>query len=250
MHYGGVACEMDAIVKIADRHRLLVIEDAAHALGATYGGRQLGSIGQLGAISFHETKNLTSGEGGALLLGDPQLAKRAEVLHEKGTNRREFLRGAAPWYEWVGVGSSFGLSEINAAFLQAQLDQADAVCAMRVATWHRYHERLRPLADTGRLRLPTVPRHCRHRGHLYYVLARDRADRDRLLAGLRDRGVDAVFHYVALHSSPAGRRFGRARGNLDTTEQAAATLLRLPIWAGMEEADVEHVIDALFDVAR
>lgn len=249
MHYAGVACEMDAILEIAERRGLLVIEDAAHALTATYRGRPLGTIGQVGTVSFHETKNVTSGEGGALLLRDPDLLRHAEMLHEKGTTRRAFLKGEAPQYEWVGVGSSFGLSEINAAFLHAQLMRAGDICRMRLDTWHRYHERLQPLAAAGRLRLPVVPRHCEHPGHLYYVLARDRGDRDDLIATLRKRGVQAVFHYVPLHSSPAGRRFGKVVGRIDRTEHASASLIRLPLWAGMEEADVEHVVDALCDAA-
>jgi dTDP-4-amino-4,6-dideoxygalactose transaminase len=242
VHYAGVGCDMDAVGELARAHGLDVIEDAAQGVMAAYGDRALGAMGTLGCLSFHETKNLTSGEGGALLINQPDLIARAEVLHEKGTNRAAFFRGAIDRYTWVDVGSSFLPSEISAAFLWAQLEEADAITTRRLAVWRRYHEAFAPLEARERVRRPVVPEGCRHNAHMYYLLLPDRARRDALIARLGERGVMAVFHYVPLHSSPAGRRHGRAVGSLEHTDAASDRLLRLPLWAGMTDADVERVV--------
>jgi dTDP-4-amino-4,6-dideoxygalactose transaminase len=241
VHYAGVGCEMEAILEIARRHRLLVIEDAAQGLMTTHRGRSLGAIGELGALSFHETKNVISGEGGALLVNDAAFVERAEVVREKGTNRSAFFRGEVDKYTWVDIGSSYLPGEIIAAFLWAQLEQAEAITAQRVELWKRYHARLEPLERAGRIRRPVVPAHCRHNAHLYYVLLPSLERRTRLIERLRARGVGAVFHYVPLHSSPAGRRYGRAAGSMARTERAGDCLLRLPLWLGMDEAVAETV---------
>ena len=245
VHYAGVGCEMAALVEIADRHGLAIVEDGAHAAMATAGGRALGTLGRLGALSFHETKNLTCGEGGALIINDPGLVARAEVLRDKGTNRSGFLRGEIDRYTWVDVGSSLGLSDLNAAFLWAQLGDADAITAARLRIWHRYHRAFAELDALGVVRRPIVPEDCEHNAHMYYLLLRDQFDRDRLIAGLRRRGVDAVFHYVPLHSSPAGRRLGRCSGSLDQTDRQSGRIVRLPLWAAMTDALVDRVITAV-----
>ena len=247
VHYAGVACEMDTLCAIAQRHGLRVVEDAAHALTATYHGRPLGSIGDLGTVSFHETKNLIAGEAGALLVNDPALADQAEVVLDKGTDRARFLRGEAQRYTWTALGSSFAPSEITAAFLWAQLERAEEITAMRAAVWSRYHEALAGLEAAGALRRPVVPDGCHHNAHMYYVLLADGEARGRVIASLEERGVNAVFHFVPLHSSPAGRRLGRAAGDLPVTDAASARLLRLPLWPGMQDADVTHVIGSLHE---
>lgn len=235
VHYAGVACEMDAVLEIARRNGLLVIEDAAQALLSQYRGRPIGSFGHLAALSFHETKNILSGEGGALLVNDPGLAARAEIVREKGTNRSQFFRGEVDKYTWVDIGSSYLPGEVIAAFLWAQLEQARSITQRRLAVWRSYHEALAPLEARGRLRRPIVPDHCTHNGHMYYLLMRDLEERSRVIASLKDAGVATVFHYVPLHSSPAGRRYGRASGDLPITDNVSERLLRLPLWAGLEE---------------
>jgi dTDP-4-amino-4,6-dideoxygalactose transaminase len=248
VHYAGVACEMDAIREVADRHGLLVIEDAAHALTGRYRDRPLGSIGDLGTISFHETKNLTCGEGGALLVRDAERVERAEIVHEKGTDRSRFLRGQVDKYSWVDVGSSFSPSEISAAFLWAQLEAAESVTERRLRLWQAYHAAFAGLEEEGRVRRPVVPAHCSHDGHLYYLLLPGgRDERDRLIEELERRGVNAVFHYVPLHSSAAGRRHGRAVGDLEVTRRTSDGLVRLPLWAGMTDDDLAHVVDAVHE---
>ena len=242
VHYGGVACEMDDLSAIAEQHGLTLIEDAAHALHSSYHGRPLGGIGHLGTMSFHETKNVIAGEGGALLVNDPGMVERSEILLEKGTNRSAFLRGDVDKYTWVDIGSSFGASDVAAAFLWAQLEDAEAITESRLAVWARYHEALEPLEVAGAARRPIVPDGCRHGGHLYYLLAPDGAARDRLISELRERGVHAVFHYVPLHSSPGGLLHGRAAGDLAVTDDASSRLVRLPLWADMSAEDVEYVI--------
>ena len=241
VHYAGVGCEMDAILQIAARHRLLVIEDAAQGLMTEHRGKQLGAIGHLGALSFHETKNVISGEGGALLVNDPQFIERAEIVREKGTNRASFFRGEVDKYTWVDIGSSYLPGEIIAAFLWAQLEEAEAITARRRALWNAYHERLEAAERAGRLRRPVIPAGCRHNAHLYYVLLPALAQRDRLIERLRGRGIHAVFHYVPLHSSPAGRRYARAATALPNTERAGECLLRLPLWLGMDEGVADAV---------
>jgi dTDP-4-amino-4,6-dideoxygalactose transaminase len=243
VHYAGVACEMDAIMAVARRHDLLVIEDAAHALLATYRGQPLGGIGQLATLSFHETKNVICGEGGALLVNDPALVPRAEIVQEKGTNRRQFYRGQVDKYTWVDVGSSFLLSDLNAAFLLAQLEAAEWMTEERLRVWNAYHEAFAELEQSGVARRPVVPPEAGHNGHLYYLLLEDRERRDALISALAERGVNCVFHYVPLHSAPAGRRYGRAGGDLDVTDDVSGRLVRLPLWIGMPPADVQRVID-------
>ena len=242
MHYGGVACDMDALLAIAERHGLKLIEDAAHAMLSSYRDRPLGGLGNLGTLSFHETKNVIAGEGGALLIRDEELVQRAEVLLEKGTNRSAFLRGDVDKYTWVDLGSSFGASEVTAAFLWAQLEQASEITRRRLAVWSAYDEGFAAIDRLGTLRRPGVPDGCQHGGHLYYLLARDRVMRDRLLGRLRAGGVHAVFHYVPLHSAPAGHRYGRAHGDLRVTDEISDRLLRLPIWADMQPEHVERVL--------
>jgi dTDP-4-amino-4,6-dideoxygalactose transaminase len=235
MHYAGVACEMDAIMDLAARHDLVVVEDAAQALLATYKGRQLGSIGHLGALSFHETKNIVCGEGGALLVNRPDLVERAEIVREKGTNRSKFFRGEVDKYSWVDVGSSFLPGDILAAFLWAQMEEAQAITQRRLQIWNTYHQWLEALEQDGLLRRPIVPAHCQHNAHMYYVLLPDEDTRTRVIEGLAADGIHAVFHYVPLHDSRAGRRFARASGSMGVTEDLSARLLRLPLWLGIED---------------
>lgn len=248
VHYAGVGCEMDAIVDIARRHSLVVLEDAAQGVLSTYRGRALGAIGDLGAVSFHETKNVTCGEGGALLVNRLDLVDRAEIVHEKGTDRRRFFRGQVDKYTWQDVGSSYPLSELNAAFLWAQLEHAEEITAKRIAIWETYHAAFAEFNDHDRVRRPIVPNHCTHNAHMYYLLLDDASERDGVIERLAERGVQAVFHYVPLHESPAGRRFGRPGGSLATTEDVSARLLRLPLWAGMTDAHVEHVVASVKSV--
>ncbi len=245
VHYAGVACEMDAIMSMARQHGLRVVEDAAQGITATYKGRELGSIGDLGAYSFHETKNVICGEGGALLVNDRSLAARAEVVWEKGTDRGRFFRGEVDKYTWQDVGSSFLPGELVAAFLWAQLQEADRITRERLASWDRYHELLRPLESKGLLRRPIVPEGCQHNAHTYYVLLPAGVDRDALLAELKEEGIHCVFHYVPLHLSPAGRRFTRASGELTVTIERAERMIRLPLWIGLSPDQQAQVVAAL-----
>ena len=247
VHYAGVGAEMDAICAIADRHDLLVVEDAAQGILASYRDRPLGAIGSLGAVSFHETKNVTCGEGGALLVNDPELVGRAEVICEKGTDRRRFERGEVDRYRWVALGSSFGAGEVTAAFLWAQLEAAERVTARRHEIWSRYHEAFEVLERAGLVRRPIVPASCDHNAHLYYLLLRDPSSRAPFMEHLRGRGILSVFHYVPLHDSPAGTRFGRAAGSLEVTESVAPRLVRLPLWVGLDDEAIDRVIDASFE---
>jgi dTDP-4-amino-4,6-dideoxygalactose transaminase len=242
VHYAGVSCEMDAIIDIASRHRLVVIEDAAQGLLSTYKGRPLGSIGDLGTLSFHETKNVTCGEGGALLVNRPDLVERSEVVQEKGTNRSRFFRGQVDKYTWVELGSSFLPSEISAAFLFAQLERAEEITRMRHAIWNRYHAAFESLEARGVVRRPVVPAGCGHNAHLYYLLLKDVDERSALIESLNRQGVAAVFHYVPLHTSEAGRRLGRAYGTLPHTTKLSDRLVRLPLWADMRDEEVSRVI--------
>jgi dTDP-4-amino-4,6-dideoxygalactose transaminase len=235
VHYAGVSCEMDAVMRIAQKHGLLVIEDAAQGVLSDYRGRPLGSIGHLGCVSFHETKNIHSGEGGALLVNDARFVEAAEIIREKGTNRSRFFRGQVDKYTWVDVGSSYLPSELNAAFLWAQMEDAEAITRRRLALWQRYREALAPLAAEGRVRLTTQPAHCRHNGHLFAVILPSLEARTSVIAALKAEGIHAVFHYVALHDSPGGKRFGRAHGDLAVTSHTSDRLVRLPLWIGLEE---------------
>lgn len=241
VHYAGVACEMDAILELARRHDLLVIEDAAQGLMSDYRGRALGALGALGALSFHETKNVISGEGGALLVNDERLIARAEIVREKGTDRSRFFRGEVDKYTWVDIGSSFLPGEIVAAFLLAQMEDADSITARRTELWQRYHTRFEPLERAGRLRRPVIPAGCVHNAHLYYILLPSLELRTRLMARLKALSILSVFHYVPLHSSPAGRRFGRVSGSMRTTDDLSARLLRLPLWIGLDPAVIDTI---------
>jgi len=245
VHYAGVACEMDSIVAISKQHHLRIVEDAAQGIMASYKGRALGAIGDLGSFSFHETKNIQSGEAGSLLLRDQDLVLRAEIMREKGTDRSRFFRGEVDKYTWQDIGSSFLPNEITAAFLWAQLEEAERITRERMAIWQRYHERLAPLEQQGLLRRPIVPADCRHNGHLYYVLLSPEFDRQIALDDLKSNGINAVFHYVPLHSSPAGLRFGRAHGDLPLTTSLSQRLIRLPIWVGLSENQQQRVCDML-----
>ncbi|MGY4237944.1 dTDP-4-amino-4,6-dideoxygalactose transaminase [Bradyrhizobium sp. USDA 4449] len=248
VHYAGVSCNMDPILAIAERHNLSIVEDAAQSIMADYKGRALGAIGRIGSFSFHETKNIMSGEGGCILVNDPELATKAEIMREKGTDRSRFFRGEVDKYNWQDVGSSFLPNEITAAFLWAQLEQAERITAERLTIWNRYHGMLAGLEQQGVLRRPIVPGDCRQNGHMYYVLLSPEIDRGAVLATLKERGVHAVFHYVPLHSSPAGRRFGRAAGELKTTTSVSERLIRLPFWIGLSESQQQRVCDTLRDV--
>ena len=250
VHYAGVACEMDAIAEIARRNGLLIIEDAAHALFSSYRGAPVGSIGDAAAFSFHETKNVFCGEGGALLVNREEWIEPAEIVQDKGANRRQFFRGEVDKYTWVDAGSSFLLSELNAAFLLAQLERADELQRTRRQAWTRYHEAFEELELEGRVRRPMVPDHCSHNSHLYYLLARDERSRDALIRRLLERGVHAVFHYVPLHSSSAGKRYGRTVGQMTVTDGAGQRLVRLPLWSTIDAETVEVVVDALLAAAR
>lgn len=245
IHYAGVGCEMDAIAEIAAARGLMVVEDAAMGFMASYKGRMLGTIGHLGTCSFHETKNIICGEGGALLVNDPALVGRAEIIREKGTDRSRFFRGEVDKYTWQEVGSSFLPGELTAAFLLAQLEEADRITRIRIDAWNRYHERLEAAEARGLLRRPVVPRECAHNGHMYYVLLADEVNRKEVIAALKRLQIDAVFHYVPLHSSPAGKRYGRAGGRLRNTESLSQRLIRLPLWVGISEAQQDRVCDAL-----
>jgi dTDP-4-amino-4,6-dideoxygalactose transaminase len=245
VHYAGVACEMDAIMAIARRYGLKVVEDAAQGVMASYKGRALGSIGDLGAYSFHETKNVISGEGGALLANNHALATRAEIIREKGTDRSRFFRGEVDKYTWQEVGSSFLPGELTAAFLWAQLEEAERITNQRMAIWQRYNELMEPLEQKGQLRRPIVPESCKHNAHMFYVLLDPDIDRQKLIADLKKNDIYSVFHYVPLHSSPGGLRYGRANGNLEVTIRQSERLIRLPLWVGMSCEQQEHVFDAL-----
>lgn len=245
VHYAGVACEMDAIMAIAERHQLFVVEDAAQAVMSTYKGRALGGIGQLGAYSFHETKNVISGEGGALLINDPSLRARAEIIREKGTDRSRFFKGEVDKYTWQEVGSSFLPGELVAAFLWAQFEHAEQITQARLGLWNCYHELLEKLESDGALRRPTVPDSCQHNAHMYYVVLSPRIDRRQVLDVFRRADISPVFHYVPLHSSPAGRRYGRTHGTLDVTNRQSECLIRLPMWVGLTREKQVCVVQAL-----
>lgn len=250
VHYAGVACEMDVIMGIAERNSLLVIEDAAQGVMSTYKGKTLGSIGHLGAYSFHETKNIICGEGGALLVNDAGLAARAEVIREKGTNRSQFFRGQIDKYTWCDIGSSFLPGELVAAFLWAQMQSADEITSARKALWDHYHHAFFELEEHGLLRRPIIPDECIHNAHMYYILVSENINRDKLLTKLKQNGIGAVFHYVPLHSSPAGIRYGRANGNLHVTSSLSNRIIRLPLWLGMSLKQQEYIISTVDKLLR
>jgi dTDP-4-amino-4,6-dideoxygalactose transaminase len=242
VHYAGVACEMDPIMEIASRHGLKVVEDAAQGIFSSYRGKPLGSIGTFGALSFHETKNIISGEGGALLVNDDSYGQRAEIIREKGTNRSQFFRGDVDKYTWVDVGSSYLPGEITAAFLAAQLEEGESITQRRLAIWDRYHAWAEPLERDGFVRRPVVPEHCTHNAHMYYLLLPGLKQRTEFMRLLREAGIGAVFHYVPLHSSPAGLRLCRAHGGMDVTDDMSDRLVRLPLWVGLED-QLDRVLD-------
>lgn len=245
VHYAGVSCEMDEILALSDEYSLHVIEDAAQGVMARYKGRMLGSIGHLGAYSFHETKNMISGEGGALLINDGEFAARAEIIREKGTDRSRFYRGEVDKYTWQEVGSSYLPGELIAAFLWAQLEDAEAITAKRIASWNLYHELLAQHEAAGMLRRPRIPRHCEHNAHMYYIILSEHVDRQAVLEQLKQTGIYSVFHYVPLHQSPAGRRLGRVSGDLRITESLSARLVRLPLWMNISQEAQAKVVESL-----
>jgi dTDP-4-amino-4,6-dideoxygalactose transaminase len=245
VHYAGVPCRMDAIMEIAKRKELLVIEDAAQALLSQYQGRYMGTIGQMACLSFHETKNIISGEGGALLINDPKLIERAEIIREKGTNRSQFFRGQVDKYTWVDIGSSYLPSDILAAFLYAQMENADQIIAKRNMIYGLYREGLWPLAEKGYIQLPIILDDCLCNGHIFYIIIRSLEERTDLITFLKQHGILAVFHYVPLHSSPAGLSYGRACGPMDVTQRISDCLLRLPLYYEMTQENVQYVVETI-----
>lgn len=250
VHYAGVSCEMDTILEIAGRHHLTVVEDAAQGVMSSYKGRALGTLGDFGCYSFHETKNYSMGEGGALLIRDPEKISEAEILREKGTNRSQFFRGQIDKYTWVDYGSSFLPSELNAAYLMAQLDRADEINHARLARWEQYYRLLSPLAAEGRIELPVIPKDCVHNAHMFYIKTRDLEERQALIQALREQGILAVFHYIPLHSSPAGRKFGRFHGEDRYTTKESERLLRLPMYYSLTEENVNDVVSVIEEFYR
>jgi len=250
VHYAGVSCEMDEIISAAEKYNLFVIEDAAHGILSSYKGRHLGSLGHLAALSFHETKNIISGEGGALLVNDASLKERSAFIWEKGTNRINFFLGKVDKYTWVDKGSSYLPSELTAAFLWAQMEEAKSIITRRMEIWQCYHKAFQQMEEQGLLRRPIVPGHCRHTAHMYYILLNDPAERKKILSYLGARGVGAIFHYIPLHLSVAGKRYARTCGDLKETEKLSQCLIRLPLWAGMKKKDVMLVIDSVYGAVR
>ena len=245
VHYAGVGCEMPPLQDLTHRYDLLLIEDAAQAMMATANGKPLGSQGHLGCLSFHETKNIISGEGGALLVNDARFAHRAEIIREKGTNRSQFFRGKVNKYTWVDIGSSYLPSEVIAAFLYAQLEEARSITSTRLTLWEHYHQRLEPLEQAGKLRRPIIPDHCQHNAHMYYIIVEDLATRTALIQQLKQQGINSVFHYVPLHSSPAGQRYGRPHGSLTHTEELSDRLVRLPLFPELTQGQLEATVTAI-----
>ena len=247
VHYAGVACEMDTILAIAARHNLKVIEDAAQGVMSTYHGRPLGAIGDYGCYSFHETKNYSMGEGGALLIRNPENILRAEIIREKGTNRSQYFRGEIDKYTWMAPGSSYLPSDLNAAYLYAQLEQAQTIFDARMHAWNRYYEALLPLSGRGCLELPVIPEGCGHNAHMFYIKVKDLDERERMIAWLRKKEIYAVFHYIPLHSSPAGMLYGRFSGEDRYTTKESERMLRLPLYYGLKDSEVDYIAEAVAD---
>lgn len=243
VHYAGVACEMDTIMDVAKRHNLVVIEDAAQGIMATYKGKALGAIGDFGCFSFHETKNYSMGEGGALLIRDEKYVEDAEILREKGTNRSKYYRGQIDKYTWINYGSSYLPSDMNAAYLYAQLEMADEINDTRLSRWNQYYELLTPLAKAGKIELPVIPKECVHNGHMFYIKTKDIEERSRLIDYLKENGVWAVFHYIPLHTAPAGKKFGRFNGEDVYTTKESERLLRLPMFYKLTEDEVSYIVE-------
>jgi len=248
VHYAGVGCNMDSLKRIAKKSDLLLIEDAAQGVMSEINGSPLGSMGDLAALSFHETKNIVSGEGGALLINNHRLFERAEIIWEKGTNRSKFIRGEVDKYTWVDVGSSYLPSELQAAFLLAQLESAKEITGRRMAAWQRYRQNLLFLEQTGRLRLPVIPQEYKHNAHMFYILLNSAQEQAMVLEGMKKAEINAVFHYQPLHSAPAGRLYGRAHGALKVTDDLSARLVRLPVFAELTEEQVDHICSVLEQV--
>lgn len=242
VHYAGVACEMDTIMAIAKKYNLVVIEDAAQGIMSTYKGRALGTIGDYGCFSFHETKNYSMGEGGALLIRDASKIEEAEIIREKGTNRSKFFRGQIDKYTWVNFGSSYLPSDMNAAYLYAQLEMADEINDARLAIWDRYYEGLKELEESGKIELPYIPEGCVHNAHMFYIKAKDLEERTELISFLKENGILCVFHYIPLHSAPAGLKFGEFFGEDEYTTKESERLARLPMYYGLEMEQVEYII--------
>ena len=242
VHYAGVSCEMDKIMDIAKRHNLMVVEDAAQGIMSEYKGKALGTFGDFGALSFHETKNYSMGEGGALLIRDPKMAEEAEIIREKGTDRSKFFRGQVDKYTWQNYGSSYLPSDMNAAYLYAQLEMADEINDFRLARWNQYMEGLTPLKERGILELPTVPAECKHNAHMFYIKTKDIKERTELIAALGKDGILSAFHYVPLHTAPAGKKFGRFHGEDVYTTKESERLTRLPLYYGLKEEEADFVI--------
>lgn len=242
VHYAGVSCEMDTIMDIAKRHNLVVIEDAAQGIMSTYKGKALGTIGDYGCFSFHETKNYSMGEGGALLIQDESKIEDAEIMREKGTNRSKFFRGQIDKYTWVNYGSSYLPSDMNAAYLYAQLEMAEEINDARLAIWNRYYEGLKELKDAGKIELPYVPKECVHNAHMFYIKAKDLEERTALISFLKENGILCVFHYIPLHSAPAGLKYGEFRGEDKYTTKESERLARLPLYYGLEMEKVDYII--------
>ncbi|CAK6497757.1 dTDP-4-amino-4,6-dideoxygalactose transaminase [Pantoea sp. Nvir] len=246
VHYAGVACEMDAIMALAAKHQLWVIEDAAQGVMSRYKGRALGTIGHIGCFSFHETKNYTAGgEGGATLINDAALVERAEIIREKGTNRSQFFRGQVDKYTWRDIGSSYLMADLQAAYLWAQLEAAERINQQRLRLWQRYYDALQPLAAQGRIQLPSLPAHCEHNAHMFYIKLRDSDDRQALISWMKEAEILTVFHYIPLHSSPAGERFGRFQGEDRFTTAESERLLRLPLFYNLTDNNQKTVISSL-----
>ncbi len=250
VHYAGVSCEMDKIMEVAEKYGLTVIEDAAQGILSTYKGKALGTIGDYGCFSFHETKNYSMGEGGALLIRDKRNVERAEIIREKGTNRAKFFRGQIDKYTWVDAGSSYLPGDMNAAYLMAQFDRADEVFEDRMRSWKLYEDLLKPLADQGKIELPYIPDHCTHNAHMFYIKARDLEERTALIQYLKEHDIQAVFHYIPLHSAPAGERFGRFHGEDVYTTKESERLARLPMYYGLKEEQVRYIADKVTEFYR
>ena len=250
VHYAGVACEMDTILDIAERHHLIVIEDAAQGMMATYKGKALGTIGDYGCYSFHETKNYSMGEGGCILIKDSAAIEEAEIIREKGTNRSKFFRGQIDKYTWVDKGSSYLPSDMNAAYLWAQLELADKINSDRMNSWKMYEQQLRPLQEAGRIELPYIPKECEHNAHMFYLKTRDLEERTALIGHLKEDGISAVFHYIPLHTAPAGLKFGRFAGEDVYTTKESERLVRLPMYYGLDKEDLLKVTDSIYRFYR
>ena len=250
VHYAGVACEMDTIMDIAKRHNLWVIEDAAQGIMSTYKGKALGTFGEFGCFSFHETKNYSMGEGGAILIRDEEKIEDAEILREKGTNRSKFFRGQIDKYTWVNQGSSYLPSDMNAAYLWAQLEMAEKINDYRISIWEQYWRELTPLAEAGKIELPTVPQDCVHNAHMFYIKAKDIEERSALIGHMKEKGVLTVFHYIPLHTAPAGLKFGRFHGEDKYTTKESERLVRLPLYFGLKEEEVSYICDKVREFYR